>query len=377
MSSRMSPQARLFFKDAFDSLEQIINASDSEDARILQSTTLQDVYDAARKLEQELGALHWFKGKPGADLAVFVYDNYIRPGHTSSILQPKKLIPTLLSSIPSVRIIIDGLLGEIRLNFGAVIGDGAMVGIERDLLEKAEGMFLWVRLVLRALERVCSIQQLNDVVRDLPKGLETVHETMAHFKRQIVVQDCGNAVRVLEWVAMAKRRLKKFELLDGISLHEGNGLLNEDTRLWESVIDICKPLIEEGPGGTIVFVNFTVREYLLRASKNALVEPIRAHHNISLACIAYLRTSFNFVDPQFPAEQKNTNVVKGFHGLHLYVNEYWLMRFILEFIQTTVGFRMSLKNKQRNSGEGKFHCFLSSVALILGECWTANAEDAE
>lgn len=56
MGSRTSPQARLLFKDAFDSLEQTINASNPEDARVLQNTTLQDVHDAARKLEQELGA---------------------------------------------------------------------------------------------------------------------------------------------------------------------------------------------------------------------------------------------------------------------------------------------------------------------------------
>ena len=76
----------------------------------------------------------------------------------------------------------------------------------------------------------------------------------------MIAQDCGEAVRVLEWVAVAKRRLKKFELLDGVSLHAGNSLLDEDTRLWESVIDLCKPLIEEGPNGTVVFVHFTVRE---------------------------------------------------------------------------------------------------------------------
>jgi hypothetical protein len=56
MGPRTSPQARLLFKDAFDSLEQTINASNPEDARVLQNTTLQDVHDAARKLEQELGA---------------------------------------------------------------------------------------------------------------------------------------------------------------------------------------------------------------------------------------------------------------------------------------------------------------------------------
>lgn len=68
--------------------------------------------------------------------------------------------------------------------------------------------------------------------------------------------------------------------------------------------------------------------YLLRAARNSLIKPINAHHNISIACIAYLHTSFNFIDPQFSAEKNNINVVKGFHGLHLYANEYWLAHLI-------------------------------------------------
>jgi hypothetical protein len=70
------------------------------------------------------------------------------------------------------------------------------------------------------------------------------------------------------------------------------------------------------------------RRYLLQAAGNSLVKPINAHYNVSIACIAYLRTSFNFIDPQFSAEQNSINVVKGFHGLHLYANEYWLAHLI-------------------------------------------------
>ncbi|KAH0560093.1 hypothetical protein GP486_003386 [Trichoglossum hirsutum] len=43
------------------------------------------------------------------DLSAYVYDEYICEGFTSSIPQLKKLIPAMLSGIPSVRIIIDGL----------------------------------------------------------------------------------------------------------------------------------------------------------------------------------------------------------------------------------------------------------------------------
>jgi hypothetical protein len=73
-------------------------------------------------------------------------------------------------------------------------------------------------------------------------------------------QDREKATRILEWMALAKRPLKKFELLDGVTLHRGNSQLNEKTRLWEQVIDLCKPFVEDGPNETIVFIHFTVRE---------------------------------------------------------------------------------------------------------------------
>jgi hypothetical protein len=61
-------------------------------------------------------------------------------------------------------------------------------------------------------------------------------------------------------MTFAKRPLKRYELLDGISLHSGNNMLSDETRLWDQAIDICKPLIENGPNGSVVFVHFTVQE---------------------------------------------------------------------------------------------------------------------
>ena len=74
------------------------------------------------------------------------------------------------------------------------------------------------------------------------------------------LQDREKASRILRWMTMAKRPLKKFELLDGVTLHRHNSQLNEKTRLWEQVVDLCKPLVEDGPNGTIAFIHSTVRK---------------------------------------------------------------------------------------------------------------------
>jgi len=70
------------------------------------------------------------------------------------------------------------------------------------------------------------------------------------------------AIRILEWMACSYRPLKTFEVLDGISFNAGCTDLNSHTRMLGSVLDLCRPLIEEGPSNTVDFVHFSAREYL-------------------------------------------------------------------------------------------------------------------
>lgn len=67
------------------------------------------------------------------------------------------------------------------------------------------------------------------------------------------------------------RLLKSYEILDGISLRaaehsnatyrSGCTILNKKTRFQREVLDLCKPLIEDGPGNTVDFVHFSAKEY--------------------------------------------------------------------------------------------------------------------
>jgi hypothetical protein len=66
------------------------------------------------------------------------------------------------------------------------------------------------------------------------------------------------------------------------------------------------------------------RRYFLKNLDNPFVRPVDAHHDISFACIAYLRTSFDLVDPYLTEEQRMARVGKGFHALQLYASEHWI-----------------------------------------------------
>ncbi|PQE33310.1 hypothetical protein CJF32_00003809 [Rutstroemia sp. NJR-2017a WRK4] len=66
---------------------------------------------------------------------------------------------------------------------------------------------------------------------------------------------------ILKWMACSYRKLKPFELQDGLAFHTGNTVLDDTTKLSIRVLDQCKPLIEQGPSGTLNFVHFSAKDY--------------------------------------------------------------------------------------------------------------------
>ncbi|KAK2802065.1 hypothetical protein FQN51_004975 [Onygenales sp. PD_10] len=227
--------------------------------------------------------------------------------------------------------------------------------VEEELIQKANGMYLWTRLVLRMLENVHTARDLLQAVRSLPTDLKKLYERIVSFiSHQYDPCDQEKAIRIFRWLSLAERPLRKHELLDAASLHTANTCLNEETRVWENVIDLCKPLVEEMPNGTIVFIHFTVKEYLLTPSSGLAVNFADAHHDIAFACLAYLVSSFELIDSNVTEQQKAIRVGKSFHGLHLYANEYWFKHLLL------------YANTQGGLPEG-FSQFLVDILVLLSK----------
>ena len=70
-------------------------------------------------------------------------------------------------------------------------------------------------------------------------------------------------MRILEWMAYSYRTLKIYEILDGITFQPSSTTLDSRTKLRREVLDLCRPLIEDGPSNTIEFVHFSAKEYSL------------------------------------------------------------------------------------------------------------------
>ena len=72
-------------------------------------------------------------------------------------------------------------------------------------------------------------------------------------------QSSEKAIRILQWIACSFRLLKSHEVQDGIVFNSGL-VLDEQTKLVHGFLDLCKPLIEEGPKNTIDFVHYSAKE---------------------------------------------------------------------------------------------------------------------
>ena len=70
---------------------------------------------------------------------------------------------------------------------------------------------------------------------------------------------------------------------------------------------------------------------MLHTRSGPFITALNAEKNISLALITYLCSSFALIVSQVISE-KILDVAKGFHGLHLYANEFWVAH-LLEYVE--------------------------------------------
>ncbi|KAH7409681.1 hypothetical protein BKA64DRAFT_404683 [Cadophora sp. MPI-SDFR-AT-0126] len=327
--------------------------------------------------------------RQNVDLASLIANQYVYPGTSCSISQLRTLLPQMFETTDSTRIIIDGLdecskeaqmsvLNDLLRLPGKDVSCKIIVASRREvkiteklsgkpqikldgreevnsdirsyvkhqvssietddpdlrqkietiLVEKANGMFLWVRLVSEELRSCGSDWNLEQTANSLPRGLKKAY---GRILDRIMDEDHSNharsiAIRTLEWIACSYRPLKAFEILDGIVFKNGCTELNSRTKMRKSVLDFCRPLIEESPSNTIDFVHFSAKEYVLDEEykhSTTFISRQTANLNIAFSCVAYLNTCVSLLPHNSTAHSRAALVLTGFHGLQLYANQFF------------------------------------------------------
>jgi hypothetical protein len=83
---------------------------------------------------------------------------------------------------------------------------------------------------------------------------------LEHISSRLHPKQREIALQILEMVCFARRPLKPYEIQSAIGFgHHGTTFLI-GTTASETILDLCRPLIESGPRDAVIFAHFTVKE---------------------------------------------------------------------------------------------------------------------
>ncbi|KAI3318736.1 hypothetical protein HD806DRAFT_510815 [Xylariaceae sp. AK1471] len=202
------------------------------------------------------------------------------------------------------------------------ISDRVVEDIVDIMTNKADGMFLWAKLVLDSLSEVDSVRELHAAITSMPRELPQLYARIL----QAFARDgrTDKVMRILTWLVLVKRPLKRHELLHGVSVTPETPLVTKWDVLDGSVIDKCKPLVEELPDGSIALIHFTVEEYLRTSHSTLCFDSAIWEETIAFACVTVVKDSICLLDPEHPQLSQLPRILSGSFALLPYAIDFWL-----------------------------------------------------
>ncbi|EHK45148.1 hypothetical protein TRIATDRAFT_198926 [Trichoderma atroviride IMI 206040] len=185
------------------------------------------------------------------------------------------------------------------------ITDDDAAAIASRITQKADGMFLWARLVIEYMKgnMFYNRDEFLEAAHSFPRELS---EIFGRLLSQILAGLDERSVRrlgsVLNWIAFAKRPLRSPELLSALAFDAGD----------EQVIE-------------------PVPAYILDISALSITasESLKRH---GLATVRCLLASQKIFAPSYSETDRVLTVLHGVFGFHMYATEFWI-GYILEHLE--------------------------------------------
>ncbi len=232
-------------------------------------------------------------------------------------------------TVEGLSLYIDERIKDLQASFPGM--DAALVSrAEQRLHSKANGMFLWVRLVTDMLIFQTSELEFENAIDKLPEGLDKAYKLIqSRIDSLRPTQLRQRAFSILYWVCAARRPVLLHEVADGIVLHPAQTALNRRTRSnnpSRDVIALCAPLLERLKNGVLDLVHFSAKEYFIHEQSGPFIDLAIAHFNIGLSCVINLTSCLDLVPRTsggFSEGDLESRVVQGCYGLQSYGQEFW------------------------------------------------------
>jgi len=187
--------------------------------------------------------------------------------------------------------------------------------LSQRMVERCNGMFLWVKMQEDNLRGGKSIKQLEQVVDDAPTGLEHLYDRNWTRLSNLPDYDRARAFSILRWAAFALRPLTVLELTEALLVVDDDSCDDllvdqipediDDEYVNGEIVGLCGSLIEiQGEASkrslgslTVHLTHFSVKQYILcKMSAPGLSDMTRLLHSnkviqsneLAKICLRYL-----------------------------------------------------------------------------------------
>lgn len=198
--------------------------------------------------------------------------------------------------------------------------------IIENIWSRADGMFLWVRLVVDELEsqkyfQHTELDTLLEVVAEFPEGLEAAYSRAAN-----VISDQRSTIRetirlLLTWIVFAKRPLTVRELEAATTYQLSRGRAKPQAiRVSSMLRDFCRSFVAIDPATDRVrAIHETAAHFLVHneAASEVSLNTMEAHMSLATACVSLTQEILSSL-PKEPHVDNATDAHDGPRTKELY-----------------------------------------------------------
>ena len=207
--------------------------------------------------------------------------------------RPMKMPSTLLEKSSICVLTEMETLGDIRTYIQNVVRDAlpndpqVQDNVIRQMLMKASGSFLWVKLALKRLQdNWHTMDDIQKALTEVPRGMEQLYEKMLETIETQAPRVQLMTKRILTWASCCWRPLSIAELEVALE-PEFKGFV----KLQDTIVQICGHFVSV-ENSRLTLIHLTARQFLTsdRNGVPAFVQSRYSHEHIAVICLKYLST---------------------------------------------------------------------------------------
>ena len=155
-----------------------------------------------------------------------------------------------------------------------------------DILDKGEGCFLWVRLVLDELESAWSVGAIRRILDEVPKEMDPLYARALQIMSSRSRPNRELTRAILTWIICAVRPLTVAELREALRLD----LDAEVDELEMAIASLCAQLIHVDKTGRVMIVHLTAKTFLIddQLDSEFYVDTKLGHLRLATTCLHFL-----------------------------------------------------------------------------------------